>query len=213
MLKISIPRPCHEDWSAMAPTDKGAFCAVCTKEVMDFSDMNDDEVKNYFLLNAGKKTCGRFRKEQLKGLNILVDEQVIYTNIALWKKFLAVVVICFGAFFSSCTDVKGKTAPNATPESTVQPAGTDTLPEKHFMLGGIGEPIDSIQEPPLPNRFNSKTEEIVTVSGYIQGDIAPPPAIEPVREPVEMAPLPEIEPMPIDSLKKIIDTCSNPKFL
>lgn len=213
MLNISIPKPCHEDWNAMTPTEKGAFCAACAKEVMDFSNMNDDEVKHYFLLNAGKKTCGRFHKEQLKGLNIVVDEQLIYTNIALWKKFLAVVVICFGTFFASCADRKEK-------KESVEEMGLMALPVQVDTTGTNRTAITgktlispgSIKEPPLPNSSNSKIETINT-SCYVVGDIAPPPAIEPVREPVEMAPTPEIEPMPKDSVKKVIDTCNNPKFL
>lgn len=211
MLNISIPKPCHEDWSAMTPTDKGAFCAACAKEVTDFSNMNDDEVKHYFLLNAGKKTCGRFRKEQLKGLNIVVDEQVIYTNIALWKKFLAVVVICFGMLFTSCRDAKDVKEKAANQEMMtgvmlINPDHTDTT----HLTGDTIAPLNaSIKEPPLPNCSNST----IIIEEYVVGDIAPPPAIEPVRELVEIAPTPEIEPMPKDSLKKAIDTCSNPKFL
>lgn len=106
MLNISIPQPCHEDWNAMTPTGKGVYCAVCTKEVMDFSQMSDDDVMNYFLLNAGKKTCGRFRNDQLRNLDIIVDEQLIYSRIPLWKKMLAILVICFGVLAVSCTEHK-----------------------------------------------------------------------------------------------------------
>lgn len=208
MLNISIPQPCHEDWNAMTPTEKGAFCAVCTKEVMDFSTMSDDEVKNYFLLNAGKKTCGRFRKSQLKGLNIVVDEQVIYTNIALWKKFLAVVVICFGALLSSCTDVKGKVEGEMPTAVAVYPPDTVT----HIL--GDTTLANDLPKPPMPGDPDVKIKEVTVTCEYIVGDIAPPVPIQ-SDPPREVMGVPEIEPMPLpkDTAKKVVDTCSNAAYL
>lgn len=209
MLNISIPQPCHEDWNAMTPADKGAFCAVCSKVVVDFSVMNDDEVKNYFLLNAGKRTCGRFRKSQLKGLNIVVDEQVIYTSMALWKKFLAVVVICFSAFFTSCSATKEKAAPDSA--STVTEY---TMLGASYVTCNKKIPVDTPPGPPLPNSANPEIKVITVTCDCIQGEIAPPVPIQADPSPVLMG-VPEIEPMPIpkDTAKKVVDTCSNAVFL
>ncbi len=62
-ITITIPEPCHEDWSKMTPTEKGKFCGVCTKEVFDFTTSNDEELIKR--LDAGKSLCGRFNKSQL----------------------------------------------------------------------------------------------------------------------------------------------------
>lgn len=64
-LRISIPEPCHERWDHMSPTEKGAYCQSCAKEVMDFTDLTAEEVAYYFKHNASAKTCGRFRNDQL----------------------------------------------------------------------------------------------------------------------------------------------------
>ena len=56
--------PCHEDWSKMSPTQKGVFCKVCTKEVIDFSLMSKEEIIAY-LLNAKGSTCGRINSNYL----------------------------------------------------------------------------------------------------------------------------------------------------
>ncbi len=40
MLKLSIPKPCHEDWAAMTPNEQGRHCAVCAKTVTDFTQMS-----------------------------------------------------------------------------------------------------------------------------------------------------------------------------
>ena len=60
---VKIPDPCHEDWNKMSPTEKGKFCNVCTKEVVDFSAKSDEEIIKY-LTNNGN-LCGRFHQSQL----------------------------------------------------------------------------------------------------------------------------------------------------
>jgi hypothetical protein len=63
-MKITIPNPCSEDWQTMTATEKGRFCAVCQKCVVDFTTMTDAEIIRYLDGQKGK-TCGRFTKEQL----------------------------------------------------------------------------------------------------------------------------------------------------
>lgn len=60
---VQIPEPCHEDWNKMNPTEKGKFCNVCTKEVIDFSAESDEEIVTYFSKNGN--VCGRFHETQL----------------------------------------------------------------------------------------------------------------------------------------------------
>ncbi|WP_298514559.1 carboxypeptidase-like regulatory domain-containing protein [uncultured Kordia sp.] len=62
-LIVKIPEPCHEDWNKMSPTEKGRFCKVCTKEVVDFTAKSDEEIINHFS-NHGN-LCGRFQTTQL----------------------------------------------------------------------------------------------------------------------------------------------------
>ncbi|WP_299684362.1 carboxypeptidase-like regulatory domain-containing protein [uncultured Dokdonia sp.] len=61
---ITIPEPCHEDWATMTPTQKGKHCAVCTKEVIDFSKMTDEQL--YKTATGGGNLCGRFHQTQLE---------------------------------------------------------------------------------------------------------------------------------------------------
>ena len=109
MFLISIPKPCHENWNEMSPRDKGAFCKVCAKTVIDFTSLSDEEVKNYFLKYQDQKTCGRFRNQQLTDAENPLP-QLLVASIPFWKKFLAIVFILFGSFLSGCErPVKGKT--------------------------------------------------------------------------------------------------------
>ncbi|MBX9784039.1 MAG: carboxypeptidase-like regulatory domain-containing protein [Chitinophagaceae bacterium] len=63
-LCISVPEPCHEDWNKMTPVEQGKHCAVCQKNVVDFTTQDDEEILNFFK-NYNGSACGRFTKEQL----------------------------------------------------------------------------------------------------------------------------------------------------
>jgi len=62
---LYIPKPCHEDWNKMTPVQQGKFCSACSKQVIDFSLMSDNQILNY-LSNQSGKVCGRFDAEQLE---------------------------------------------------------------------------------------------------------------------------------------------------
>ena len=47
-MKIEINKPCHENWDAMTPNEKGAFCSLCKKNVVDFSQKTLSEIKDFF---------------------------------------------------------------------------------------------------------------------------------------------------------------------
>ena len=47
-ILLHIPEPCHENWDAMTPQDKGRHCQSCNKIVVDFSVMTDRQVLDYF---------------------------------------------------------------------------------------------------------------------------------------------------------------------
>lgn len=69
-LTISIPEPCHEDWSKMTPTEKGRHCASCNKTVTDFTKMSKVGIVNHINKTVEEELCGRFNSDQL-GVNIL----------------------------------------------------------------------------------------------------------------------------------------------
>lgn len=49
----------------MIPDQQGRHCNVRCKPVVDFTSMNDDEVKCFFLNKKKEESvCGRFKNEQ-----------------------------------------------------------------------------------------------------------------------------------------------------
>ena len=87
---ISIPEPCNENWAAMTPKEQGRFCDKCTKVVMDFSNMSNEEILAY-LKKQKDEVCGRVRKDQLSSTSTLSDKL---------KKFLYAFALIFLPFIS-----------------------------------------------------------------------------------------------------------------
>lgn len=79
-IKITIPEPCHENWEAMSPNEKGRHCDKCAKTVVDFTAMSDSTIIQY--LQNNKNACGRFYNHQLN------RDIPVYTHQNAFVKFL-----------------------------------------------------------------------------------------------------------------------------
>ena len=92
---ISIPKPCHEDWSIMTPKEKGRFCDSCAKTVIDFTKMNSLEIQDFINENKSNRICGHFKQTQLDSININVPSHIIEQQ-SFHKLFLLVLLITMG---------------------------------------------------------------------------------------------------------------------
>ena len=61
----SITKPCSADWGKMKPCASGRHCGSCDKTVIDFTNMTNAQIEDYFFQNRNKNICGRFYKKQL----------------------------------------------------------------------------------------------------------------------------------------------------
>lgn len=94
-IAISIPTPCHEDWSKMTPDAKGAFCASCQKSVYDFTNKSDEEIISVFEKKGKEKVCGRFAPAQLSRPIVSFGNET-FSNSRL-AKFVCALMLVFGA--------------------------------------------------------------------------------------------------------------------
>lgn len=148
----------------MHPTQVGRHCNSCKKEVIDFTLMTDDEVKNYLLNNIGKETCGRFFNHQVDSIKIVLPENILQTRIAKWKKFVVVLMICFGVQLFSIEVSLGQKI-----DTTIQKV--DTLKDDVIMGDGVLDTFD------IEKKVDSiKTETLkieVSDVDFITGNISP----------------------------------------
>ncbi len=177
MLKLSIPKPCHEDWAAMTPNEQGRHCAVCAKTVTDFTQMSDEEIKQFFLnRKEGESTCGRFTNKQLNQITIELPANIYYIPMPLWKKFLAASLIIFGTTLFSCnTNTLGE------PQTENKLTGVIAIPaqQQNTLLGDTVLPAPTVGEPAIDTTVKPKCAKTktVTVEGITVGKIAAPPEI------------------------------------
>lgn len=130
---IRIPEPCHEDWSAMKPDEKGKFCNVCTKSVHDFSNKSDAEITKILLENKDQKICGHFKKTQVnRPITISFNLNDLPKNISATKAFVIAVFLVFGSLLFSCTNELGKTVGEIVIE---QPIAVKDSIEETYVLG------------------------------------------------------------------------------
>lgn len=89
-LQLTIPEPCHENWDAMTPVEKGRFCNACQKQVTDFTHMSDRQLAEFFKKPSTGSGCGRFLSSQLER-----DIEIPRKRIPWLKYFFTVALPAF----------------------------------------------------------------------------------------------------------------------
>lgn len=92
--KLIIAEPCHEDWNKMTTVQKGKHCAICAKQVVDFSKNSKKEIIDY-LDDAEGQTCGRFKKGQIDVYGES-NKVIKKTVIPLYKTIAASIITILG---------------------------------------------------------------------------------------------------------------------
>lgn len=91
-MKLIIRKPCHENWNAMTPVEKGRFCLVCSKTVKDFTKLSDDEIIQDLGINSD--ICVNATSEQL-------NRNLNYSFInSLFTKFAVGFILTSGGIVS-----------------------------------------------------------------------------------------------------------------
>ncbi|UTN05826.1 energy transducer TonB [Flavobacterium bizetiae] len=157
-FKITIPKPCHEDWNKMTPSDNGRFCLSCSKTVVDFTSMLPDEVQHFFIQNQNTNICGRFKKSQLDTITIQIPSRVLYTQTHYHKMFLLALFIAMGTTLFSCADKDG----NKKKIDKVEIIQNDPTTE-HISVGDTK--ISNSNTPLLPPPPPPKIDQVKFVKG------------------------------------------------
>ncbi len=162
---ITIPTPCHEDWNAMVPDDKGRHCDSCAKTVVDFTTWQPQEILLHFKTN--KNICDRFTEDQLNEPIPTQEDfvrQLAHFKISTLKKVAAIFLFAFMIGASSCNENKIRNYSIAIENS--KPVLTSNTTEI------ITKPI--IDSPPqIIGRCSIKKPAVVQKS-VIQGDVVIP---------------------------------------
>src|SRR5690606_31420355 len=61
---LNIKNHCNEKWSEMQPQNKGRYCMQCSREVVDFTKLDNKEIGLIIEQSKGR-ICGRMSVSQL----------------------------------------------------------------------------------------------------------------------------------------------------
>lgn len=78
---LQVKEACSADWDKMTPQQQGRFCGQCEKMVVDFSQMNDQEIVDQ-IKKASRGLCGRFYEDQLMRE---LDASVSFSKNPIWR--------------------------------------------------------------------------------------------------------------------------------
>jgi hypothetical protein len=194
-MNINIASPCHENWDAMTSSDKGKFCASCQKTVVDFTNMSDREIIEYFSKSTGS-VCGRLTDEQLSKDIVIPPKPIPWV-----KYFFRITFPAFIMSLKSCipnSDLKQNITKTyklsqSNTERNVSLIGDTTLQvnttdEPHctvgVILGEINTKIDSSKTiRPLKHKKNSATKHNVAI------------------RPIPLIDSPQLQPVSVENIK------------
>lgn len=132
-IQLTIAEPCHENWENMSPLNKGKFCGSCQKQVIDFSDMSDRQVAEFFKkpilsLSKGGSVGGRFMTDQLDRAIEIPKKRI------LWVKYF--FQIALPALFISKVS-----AQKTMGKMISRPVAKDTVKVPELIKVGLVAPI------------------------------------------------------------------------
>lgn len=140
-MPLNIPKPCHENWDEMSPTEKGRFCNVCSKTVVDFTKMTDEESLNYFRANKGKRICGKIsKKNKPQEVQIQIPISAFRKHLNYSQIFILAFLLVFGLTLTGFTDDSVKKiwlSPNRANSHAL-----DTPPPRPPLIGIVCEEDD-----------------------------------------------------------------------
>jgi hypothetical protein len=159
--KVIIPEPCNKGWDNMTPHSSGPItigrhCDTCDKVVVDFTQMNKEEIKTYFIEKAGTKICGHFKVSQVEPYRPKFHRKLITLynyieqkiSIRVFKRIsLAGVAACM--FLVGCQnkpEVEGEIENKSCDKNTQSLTGDTVIYNESTIDGGISPMPDSTIE-------------------------------------------------------------------
>ncbi len=105
---LSIPEPCHEDFSKMTPTERGAFCSKCQTDTFDFRNLSNQEINQVLWDFKDEHLCGQFTNKQLHELNQGFLNWKKQKTKTFRSKFMLALLLVFGLSLFSCEEEEEK---------------------------------------------------------------------------------------------------------
>jgi TonB family protein len=180
--KVTIPKPCPENWDTMKIGLHSRFCENCKKDVVDFTNKDRRQILDYLLINYNKKICGHIYPSQLdfSHSDFLVTinshtKQSNNTNLSFYLLTIGTLIL------AGCNNNSGSSSSSISDTSAVN-ASKDTNSKIKFNPEYKGTARKVIKQPETaiegeicvsPNNFSAQSEpySIVEIMPEFKGGI------------------------------------------
>lgn len=167
---IHIPDPCHEDFSKMTPTERGAFCQKCSIDTFDFRNMSTDQINHILLKHKGEHVCGRISTKQLAALNAGYEDWKNQSTQTFQSKFVMALIVVFGMTLFACQEeeqqiIEEMTQIEMTDESAKVAYINHQVSDLNFDL------IDYVAEEPVEEIAIEQIECVIESGEFVQEEI------------------------------------------
>ena len=163
MKNVHIPYPCSENWELMSPQEKGRFCSVCSKCVIDFTEKHPDQIQKIIEEKKDEQICGRFYDYQLNVIGKseqVKDKFCKYIPSSFQNSRITLAIFSIILFLTGCSKQKEESC-TATTGVLVTDVEMDSLKSKNFVMG---EPLaienDSVAKIPEKDSLKLKKQKI-----------------------------------------------------
>lgn len=176
-MKLSIKKPCQENFDEFTSTPSGGFCQSCQKEVIDFTQMTDAQVLQYFSQSQGN-SCGRFQQSQLKSYPDILAPKSTWNARLMGASLLGISLFASLPFNTAQAQIQ-KMSPvvyiDQLEQNTEKNLGKDKekLVVQGTVLGPVGEPLEgtSVLVKGTTNGMFAEAEGKFRLEGVEPGDI------------------------------------------
>jgi len=150
MKNVGIQHACSEDWNKMTPTEKGAFCQKCAKQVYDFTSKSTNEIKLTLLELKGQEICGRMTLSQERALNAEFEQWMEENKTNFQRLFITALLIVFGLALFSCEDERDQRKITETQTALARIIEVKETPKEEIPTKAVEFIVPEVVELELP---------------------------------------------------------------
>jgi hypothetical protein len=147
-IQLQINTPCHENWGAMTRSEQGRFCQLCSKQVVDFSIMTDQQVLDYLSVERGS-ICGRLTSEQQQRT---LQPAAVPVKVKWWYTFLMPLLLILNRAAAQTPTEIGKVAVHRPLDTTLRNPVKEVLPADQAQQEIRGRGPDKHGKPVFTNK-------------------------------------------------------------
>jgi hypothetical protein len=104
MKYVRIDKPCTENWNEMTPTESGAYCQKCCKQVIDFTNQTNDQIQFALRNSNGEEVCAKITTDQLSSLNWEFEQWQSSATMNIQRMSFYALLFVFGLSLVSCSN-------------------------------------------------------------------------------------------------------------